>query len=69
MEHDLRKIHGSNVTREGMILFDKGLVNGDRLMFPQLYQLYFKGQTRSDFYRELQQIQGYTCSTDYSNAD
>ena len=67
MEYNLQRIHGSNVTKEGLALFDRGLTQGDHILLPARYHLYYKEQPRADFFRELNQIQCYTSTIDYSN--
>lgn len=67
MEYNLQRIHGSNVAREGLALFDSGKLQlNDRLMFPLGYHLFYKEQIRKDFYRELQDIQSYLVTRDFT---
>lgn len=66
MIHDLTNIHGSNVAREGLRLFDAGLANGDTIRFPVYYQvIYREGITRPDFYCALMVVQSYVSCKDY----
>jgi len=67
MDHDLRYIHGSNVTRDGMALLHNGtLQNGDTLLLPSLYRVRYSGQPAAELRTALQEIQSYTCCRDFS---
>ena len=66
--YDLTRIHGSNVVRDGMNIFQTNILRtGDVLAFPMLYRIIYNGQNREDFYRMLQEIQSFTCCKDFSN--
>ena len=70
MEHDLKKIHGSLVTKHVMSLLDTGaLTKGDVILLPLLYRLRYNEQNRLDFYREASLIESYTCCQDFSCED
>lgn len=66
MVYHFEIIHGSNIVREGLSLFDSGALNrGDVLQFPHLYRLIFSEQPRRDFYLQLREIESYLCCNNY----
>lgn len=64
--HDLSKIHGSNVVREGVRLLDEGAASeGDTILFPCMYRLMLKGQPRNELVIAMREIQSFTCCKRY----
>jgi hypothetical protein len=66
-QFDFSRIHGSNVVKIGMkILNSEPLEAGDIILFPMYYRIRFNNQPIGDLYRELQEIQSYTCCKDFA---
>ena len=67
MTYDISRIHGSQVLNEGLRFLDSGvsLQDLDIILFPCLYRIISKGQSRLDLFQAMQEIQSYTCCKDY----
>jgi hypothetical protein len=48
------------------ILNSEPLEAGDIILFPMYYRIRFNNQPIGDLYRELQEIQSYTCCKDFA---
>jgi len=60
-DYDYRDIHPAKVVHHGINLFDSNVLkDGDTLFFPINYRVKFSGQSRTDFFHQLQDVEGYT---------